>query len=268
LILIGVGNIGTSLCSNFADFEGKGLKIVAAFDNDPRNCGNELGHIKVVEHVSAIQRVAKESGVKIAILAIPGDKAQEITKICVDAGISTILNYSPVSLNVPQHVHVEYMDPALKIQMALRSNTHCTNKGTASPHLGLHYSPFPAHIIQPVTPLITPLCKYSYCNKVITRGYSTTTHTSLHSKRYSSDFEEIGTLGKGGFGSVHQARNHIDGMSYAVKKIRINANLDVNNITNHKYLREVRAMARLNHPNLVRYYYAWVELEQKNCRRW
>jgi len=50
-----------------------------------------------------------------------------------------------------------------------------------------------------------------------------------------------------------------------VKKISINSNsTSLNDITDHKYLREVRAMARLNHSNLVRYYYAWMELEQQN----
>lgn len=267
LILIGAGNLGTALCSNYSEFEGKGLKIVAAFDNDPRKCGTELGHIKVVEHVSSIQRIAQESGAKIAILAIPGEKAQEITRLCVEAGISTILNYSPVSLNVPHHVHVEYMDPALKIQMALQSTNRSASVGSSPHHYGIHFSPFPAHILQPITPLLVPFRKYAHYNKVIVRNFSTYNNqippSLLHSNRYASDFEELGMLGKGGFGSVFQARNRIDRVDYAVKKVRISTHSSaLHTITEHKYLREVRAMARLNHANLLRYYYAWIEFDQ------
>jgi len=51
-------------------------------------------------------------------------------------------------------------------------------------------------------------------------------------------------------------------VDYALKKIRINTHsAALSAITDHKYLREVRAMARLNHANLVRYYYAWIEFD-------
>lgn len=71
--------------------------------------------------------------------------------------------------------------------------------------------------------------------------------------RYRREFEEVGRLGKGGFGEVVKARSRIEGSFYAVKKIRYKS---------HKLellLSEVLSLARLNHPHIVRYYGAWFE---------
>ncbi|KAI9354577.1 kinase-like domain-containing protein [Zopfochytrium polystomum] len=73
--------------------------------------------------------------------------------------------------------------------------------------------------------------------------------------RYQSDFEEVGLLGKGGFGSVAKARNRLDYRFYAVKKIRV----DPKKGTTGKLLREVQTLSRLHHQNIVRYYQAWFE---------
>lgn len=71
--------------------------------------------------------------------------------------------------------------------------------------------------------------------------------------RYTNDFEEIGVLGKGGFGEVVKARNKLDGIVYAVKKIRHTED------KLSKILNEVMLLARLNHQYVVRYYVAWLE---------
>lgn len=71
--------------------------------------------------------------------------------------------------------------------------------------------------------------------------------------RYERDFEEIGRLGKGGFGEVVKVRNRMEGTFYAIKKIKHKAHkLD-------SLLSEVLSLARLNHQYIVRYYGTWVE---------
>jgi redox-sensing transcriptional repressor len=39
-----------------------------------------------------------------------------LTDQLVKAGVKAILNYAPTSLNVPSHVHVQYIDPATHLQ--------------------------------------------------------------------------------------------------------------------------------------------------------
>jgi serine/threonine protein kinase len=86
--------------------------------------------------------------------------------------------------------------------------------------------------------------------------------------RYASEFEELGALGKGGFGSVFQCRNALDGREYAIKKVHIRASSKLSQAEFskrlQKTLREVKSLALLDHPNIVRYYTAWLELEQSD----
>ncbi|KAL2919385.1 hypothetical protein HK105_201029 [Polyrhizophydium stewartii] len=74
--------------------------------------------------------------------------------------------------------------------------------------------------------------------------------------RYRDDFEELGSLGRGAFGRVHRCRNKLDGREYAIKKISI-ASRNTNNV--EKMLREVKLLARIANPHVVRYYSSWLE---------
>ena len=58
----------------------------------------------------------KADGVKIAMLTVPAPSAQETTDLLVKAGIKSILNYAPISLNVPAGVKVQYIDPVTHLQ--------------------------------------------------------------------------------------------------------------------------------------------------------
>lgn len=60
-------------------------------------------------------------------------------------------------------------------------------------------------------------------------------------------------LGKGAFGSVYKVYNKLDDRNYAVKRILITEN----NIKNA--LREIRILASVSHPNIVRYFNSWIE---------
>lgn len=73
--------------------------------------------------------------------------------------------------------------------------------------------------------------------------------------RYRQDFEQLSHLGRGAFGSVVLAVNRLDGRRYAIKRIPLTADADLNT----KVLREVSTLSRLEHASVVRYYQAWVE---------
>nr|XP_048333144.1 eIF-2-alpha kinase GCN2 isoform X2 [Ziziphus jujuba var. spinosa] len=81
-------------------------------------------------------------------------------------------------------------------------------------------------------------------------------NTSLPSSRYLNDFEELQSLGHGGFGHVVLCKNKLDGRQYAVKKIRLK---DKSLPVNDRILREVATLSRLQHQHVVRYYQAWFE---------
>lgn len=80
--------------------------------------------------------------------------------------------------------------------------------------------------------------------------------SSLPNSRYLNDFEELQSLGHGGFGHVVLCKNKLDGRQYAVKKIRLK---DKSPPLNDRILREVATLSRLQHQHVVRYYQAWFE---------
>ncbi|OAC99405.1 hypothetical protein MUCCIDRAFT_121037, partial [Mucor lusitanicus CBS 277.49] len=75
--------------------------------------------------------------------------------------------------------------------------------------------------------------------------------------RYNNDFVQVGMLGRGGFASAYKARNKLDDIEYAIKKIRL---LDQEEDDGYdKIFREIKNLARLEHHNVVRYYSSWLE---------
>lgn len=78
--------------------------------------------------------------------------------------------------------------------------------------------------------------------------------------RYRFEFKELSPLGRGGFGTVFRCENSLDSREYAIKKIWIKSQLDLDGkVTKHfshklhRVLREVKILALLDHPNIVRY---------------
>ncbi|CAH8494047.1 unnamed protein product [Dicrocoelium dendriticum] len=72
---------------------------------------------------------------------------------------------------------------------------------------------------------------------------------------YENEFKFVRCLGRGGFGRVFEAENRFDGCRYAIKRIEI----DERTKNGNKFLREVKALASLDHPGIVRYHRAWCE---------
>ncbi|KFM57077.1 Eukaryotic translation initiation factor 2-alpha kinase 3, partial [Stegodyphus mimosarum] len=77
--------------------------------------------------------------------------------------------------------------------------------------------------------------------------------------RFQEDFELIAVLGRGGFGVVMEVKNKIDDCYYAVKRIRIHFSGKSKMMQLDFVMREVKALAKLDHPGIVRYFNAWVE---------
>ncbi|CAH7141030.1 Eif2ak3 [Phodopus roborovskii] len=79
--------------------------------------------------------------------------------------------------------------------------------------------------------------------------------SSGYVSRYLTDFEPIQCMGRGGFGVVFEAKNKVDDCNYAIKRIR----LPNRELAREKVMREVKALAKLEHPGIVRYFNAWLE---------
>ena len=114
LALVGIGDLGNAL-ARYQGFANRGFRIVLAFDNDPTKIGKEIGNLTILSD-SRIKEEIPRLGVKIAMLTVPASAAQETAENLVDAGIHAILNYAPVSLTLPENIHVDNIDPIVKLE--------------------------------------------------------------------------------------------------------------------------------------------------------
>ena len=87
---------------------------------------------------------------------------------------------------------------------------------------------------------------------------SSSMESLVKNSRYSLDFEEIAYCGSGSFGDVMKVRNRLDGIFYAVKRVRI-GRVEKDNKLVGRILREVTTLARIQSPYVLRYYQAWIE---------
>ena len=112
--VVGAGDMGHAL-ARYPGFVNRGFRIAMVFDNDQTKVGQKIGEF-VVQDTSDIIEAIQEAGIQVAMLTVPAAAAQEVTDMLVKAGVKAILNYAPISLTVPENVHVQHIDPATHLQ--------------------------------------------------------------------------------------------------------------------------------------------------------
>ncbi|MDP1819838.1 MAG: redox-sensing transcriptional repressor Rex [Acidimicrobiales bacterium] len=113
--IVGLGNLGQAL-ANYMGFGDRGFPIVALCDADPRVVGTEV-HGVVVRHVEDLPVIAAAHGISIGIIATPASAAQDVADRLVAAGVSSILNFAPTVLSVPEEVSIRKVDLAVELQI-------------------------------------------------------------------------------------------------------------------------------------------------------
>lgn len=113
--IIGMGNLGRALAA-YNGFASRGIEVVALLDKDPAVVGREASGL-TIEGMDDLPRLARERGVAIALIATPARSAQAAADAVVTAGITSILNFAPVSLDLPPEVQVRKVDLATEVQI-------------------------------------------------------------------------------------------------------------------------------------------------------
>lgn len=114
VVVVGAGDMGHAV-ANYQGFVNRGFHIVAIFDNDKQKVGQKIGDF-IVEDTDVMAERIKAADVKVAMLTLPASSAQEVADKLVQAGVKAILNYAPITLTVPNHVKVQYIDPSIHLQ--------------------------------------------------------------------------------------------------------------------------------------------------------
>jgi len=114
VILIGVGNLGLALLS-YRGFEHEGFEIAAAFDLDPERRREKKVNQPILG-MEELEGFVRKHRVKMAILTVPAVAAQEVANGLIQAGITGILNFSPIVLSVPEEVMVNNVNLAIELE--------------------------------------------------------------------------------------------------------------------------------------------------------
>lgn len=109
-VLVGVGNLGSALLGyrGFADY---GLRIVAAFDSNPKKVGQWI-HGCRVQSADKLIEYARRHNIVLGVLTVPAATAQEAAELMVRAGVRGIWNFTPVKLQLPENVVAQKEDLA------------------------------------------------------------------------------------------------------------------------------------------------------------
>ena len=114
-VIVGMGNLGQAL-AKYGGFSERGFVIAALVDMSPDKVGTVINDV-AISHVDELERIVDRLGIRIGVIATPGPAAQDVAQRMVDAGITSILNFAPTMINVPEDILVRKVDLAVELQI-------------------------------------------------------------------------------------------------------------------------------------------------------
>ena len=115
VVIVGIGNLGHAL-ANFSGFRSRGFRVVALLDADQQRRGESVAGIEVRDFED-LEAIVGEHGVAIGVISTPAGAAQDVADRMVAAGITSILNFAPTVISVPEGVDVRKVDLSIELQI-------------------------------------------------------------------------------------------------------------------------------------------------------
>jgi redox-sensing transcriptional repressor len=115
VVIVGIGNLGHAL-AKYSGFASRGFRIVALLDSDPARVGERVGNLRI-SALDDLDDIVARCAVAIGVIATPAAAAQEVCDRLVACGVSSVLNFAPAVLTVPDHVDVRKVDLSIELQI-------------------------------------------------------------------------------------------------------------------------------------------------------
>lgn len=115
VIIAGVGNLGHAL-ANYKGFGSRGFQVVGLVDVDPAKIGEVIAGV-TVRHLDELPALAREVGPAIGVITTTAAVAQDVADRLVAAGVSSILNFAPGVITVPEGVAIRKVDLSIELQI-------------------------------------------------------------------------------------------------------------------------------------------------------
>ena len=129
VVIVGLGNLGTAL-ANYSGFRSRGFRVVGLVDPDPALVGRRI-HGLAITDLCDLEDLLARTGAVIGVVATPSEAAQDVTDRLVRRGVTSILNFAPVVLAVPEGVHVRKVDLGQELQiLAYHEHRRAEDGGT------------------------------------------------------------------------------------------------------------------------------------------
>lgn len=129
-VIVGMGNLGQAL-ANYAGFRERGFTVAALVDADRGKVGTRVAGVRV-SHVDGLARLVQRHGISIGVIATPAVVAQEVADRLVAAGVTSILNFAPTVISVPEGILVRKVDLAVELQILSFYQEHRGTVGVAA----------------------------------------------------------------------------------------------------------------------------------------
>ena len=113
--IIGAGNLGLAL-ADYPGFRKEGFEIVALFDNFSSKVGRKSRRGVPIYDIRELKNIAQREGIAIVAIAVPEKSAQNVVNTVMEAGIRAVLNFSPGTLRVPEHVKLKSVDLTVSLE--------------------------------------------------------------------------------------------------------------------------------------------------------
>jgi len=115
VIVIGAGNLGSAL-GIYAGFKERGFDIVGIFDDNPQKVGFKVNNIEIMS-MDRLPKIVKEYKVKMGIITVPSEHAQDVANYLIENNVTSILNFAPRVLNVPKDIIVRNVDLSVNLEI-------------------------------------------------------------------------------------------------------------------------------------------------------
>lgn len=113
--VIGAGNLGQAL-ADYPGFPRDGFVPVALFDRVASKVGTTSRGGVPIYHIRRLPAIVRKERVRIAMISVPADAAQQVVNLVVAAGIKAILNFAPGTTTVPQGVKLKNVDLTVSLE--------------------------------------------------------------------------------------------------------------------------------------------------------
>ncbi len=126
-VIVGAGRLGKALL-DYGGFGNYGIDILAAFDIKIEKEETSKGGKKLLP-LSLLSSFCRENNIKLGVIAVPSENAQEVCNLLCECGIKAIWCFAPCRLYKPADVIIQYENMALSLahlKMQIKQNEEKT----------------------------------------------------------------------------------------------------------------------------------------------